>query len=327
MKGRDILKGLTEARTTPRPSARTGPPKATGTVGALKSELDNIAEEAAAARALRETIAREGQIVELDPRSVDGASISDRIPFDQDPEYESLKRAIEKSEQQVPILVRPHPNVAGRYQAAYGHRRLRAATELGRKVKAIVHNLSDEEMVLAQGQENGPRQDLSFVERALYASKLAVHGYDREVICLALSVDKPEVSRLLQVAEGIETRVIMAIGPARKIGRPRWITLAKAIADRKAQNRIDGLLTDPSFIGEADSNKRFALVLAATQSKKDQKGQSKAAIKAVSGKRVGWVQPNKTGTTIIVDDQGFSEFLQSKLPDLIAEFEEKSDDA
>ena len=88
--------------------------------------------------------------------------------------------AIRITGQQVPILVRPHPEIEGRYQIAYGHRRARAARELGRPVRAVVRQMSDAELVVAQGQENSARRDLSFIERALYAAKLERAGFDRE---------------------------------------------------------------------------------------------------------------------------------------------------
>ena len=50
-----------------------------------------------------------------------------------------------------------NPQQEGRYQIAYGHRRLRAAIELGRPVRAIVKPLTDEQLVVAQGQENSAR--------------------------------------------------------------------------------------------------------------------------------------------------------------------------
>ena len=51
----------------------------------------------------------------------------------------------------------------GFYQVAYGHRRVRATAILGIKVRAIVRDLTDAELVIAQGQENNARQDLSFI--------------------------------------------------------------------------------------------------------------------------------------------------------------------
>lgn len=334
MKGKDILKGLTDDASlgSKAPSGRpTRPSKrsnlgGSGVVGAMKSELNQIAEEAAAAKALRETIAREGQIVDIDPTMIDEATIRDRIAVRNDPEFEQLKSAIEKASQQVPILVRPKPGDSGRYQAAYGHRRTRVAKELGRKVKAIVRELTDHEMVLAQGQENGPRQDLSFVERALYAHRLLDSGYDRTLICHVLGVDLPEVSRLLSVSEGIDQDLILAIGPAPKVGRPRWVDLSKAIGNVKLSKKIQNLISSDEFVREDDSNKRFGLVLKAANSEIKIKKPEREALLGDGGKRLAWFKKTNKGATISAENEEFSEFLRERLPSLISEFTEKHKD-
>ena len=46
----------------------------------------------------------------------------------------------------------------------------------GRPVKAVVKKLGDEELVIAQGQENNERQDLSYIEKARFAHRLGKRG-------------------------------------------------------------------------------------------------------------------------------------------------------
>ena len=77
-------------------------------------------------------------IVELDPELVDDTFGSDRLPVDYDPEFESLKAAIADYGQLQPVLVRPHASASGRFEIAFGRRRMRVARELGCRVKAIV---------------------------------------------------------------------------------------------------------------------------------------------------------------------------------------------
>lgn len=325
MKGRDILKGLTEAQKispSDEPARKSRP---TGSVRALKSELDKIADEAASAKVLKESLAKEGHILELSPEIIDGANVSDRIPFHEDKKFEELKNSIQISGQQVPILVRAHPDDDKRYEAAYGHRRIRAALDLGLNVRAIVRDLTDQEMILAQGQENGPRLDLSFIERALYASRLLEHGHDRETVCDALSVDKPEVSRLLNVVENIDEDIILAIGPAYKIGRPRWVEFAKMFQDKAAAKRIVEALSSDSFKGIADSNTRFEeLFKFKKSSRKPTKAKVKFDKKELTGTKnasYGWSQKTKKGLAITIDNKNLSQFLLDKLPALLAEFE------
>jgi ParB family chromosome partitioning protein len=72
--------------------------------------------------------------------------------------------------------LRAHSTAPGRYQTAFGHRRVRAARVLARPVKAIVRTLSDDELIIAQGVENSAREDLSFIERAVFALRLENAG-------------------------------------------------------------------------------------------------------------------------------------------------------
>ena len=146
--------------------------------------------------------------------------------------------------------MRPHPAVTGRYQVAFGHRRLRAASELGRPVRAVVKQLSDRDLVIAQGQENSARADLSFVERARFARSLEESGYDRETIITALSVDKTTVSRMISVATRIPADIVDAIGPAPGTGRDRWIELSKPYQISGRNRSIEGLLQDPTSLRE-----------------------------------------------------------------------------
>ena len=115
-------------------------------------------------------------VVELDPALIDPSPIADRLPITADA-LQDLIATIRDNGQQVPILVRPHPEDAARYQIAYGRRRLRACIELGRRVRAMVRPLSDQELVVAQGQENNAREDLAFIERELFAASFEEGGY------------------------------------------------------------------------------------------------------------------------------------------------------
>ena len=97
---------------------------------------------------------------------------------------------------------------------AFGHRRLRAARELELKYGRSLRALSDEELVVAQGQENSGRTDLTFIERARFAAKLEERKFSRDTIMEALNVDKAALSRLIAIAKRIPAALIDAIGPA-----------------------------------------------------------------------------------------------------------------
>ncbi len=114
-------------------------------------------------------------------------------------------------------------------RVVYGHRRVQACLALQRPVRAVVKALTDAQLVVAQGQENSARKDLSYIERALFAMRLSDRGFDREVIMAALGLSKSHLSTLLSVGRRIPVPLIEAIGPAPKAGEPRWSALAERL--------------------------------------------------------------------------------------------------
>lgn len=125
-------------------------------------------------------------VIEIDPFLIDPGGMPDRLDSDVN-EDADLTRSIAAYGQQVPVLVRPHPDTEGRFQIVYGRRRVLALRDLGQPVKALVRDLDDRQLVLAQGQENTARRDLSFIEKVNFARQMDEAGYDRKVICDALT--------------------------------------------------------------------------------------------------------------------------------------------
>ena len=265
------------------------------------------------------------RVVEIDPALIDIAFIQDRIPLDVDPAQDHLTASISETGQQVPILVRPHPTTDGRYQAAYGHRRLRAAISLGRSVRAIVRKLSDEEVILAQGQENGPRVDLSFIERALFAHRMEQHGFARDTIAKALAVDKPEISRLLQVADGVAPDIILAVGPAPKIGRPRWLAFAEKLKDGAGAKRLSKERESADF-ARADTNQRFERLWKALEEPAEKKSKQAETIRTKKGLLLGSFERGARGSKIAINSPDFAAFLSERMPELVRAFEQENAD-
>jgi ParB family chromosome partitioning protein len=193
--------------------------------GASRSMIVSIDEMAENAKKM---IAGEA-IVNLDVNVIDASFVSDRVE-DDDEDYVLLRDAIKLQGQSTPILVRPHPQHEGRYMIVFGHRRARAARELGIPVRAVVKNLEDIAHIVAQGQENTARANLSFIEKALFAKKLLDMGQNKDTIKSALTVDDTLLSRMLSVAETVPVAVIEAIGAAKTVGRDRWEELKKQVA-------------------------------------------------------------------------------------------------
>ena len=59
--------------------------------------------------------------------------------------------------------------------------------------------MTDEEMVVAQGQENHARKDLSYIEKARFAQRLEAR-FRRDTIMSAMSIHKSDLSNMLTVA-------------------------------------------------------------------------------------------------------------------------------
>ena len=215
-----------------------------GAFGAITRSIDELAEKAQAAKEIEARLLEGETVVDLDPDTIDVSFVSDRIDDDKEA-FEELVEAIRQRGQDSPILVRPHPGVDGRYMTVFGHRRVRAAKILGRQVRAIVKDLDEKDHVIAQGQENSARADLSFIEKAVFASNLERNGYDRDVIMSALSVDKTVVSKMISVTKDIPADIIKAVGAAKNSGRDRWYELAKKIREAHASARQ--LIGSPDF--------------------------------------------------------------------------------
>ncbi len=269
---------------------------------------------------------RANGILDLAPETIDASSISDRLG-EAGEDQRSLLESIREHGQQVPILVRPHPEREGRYQIAYGRRRLRALTELGRPVRAVVRPLSDQQLIVAQGQENSARTDLSFIERALFAAKLERAGYDRETIMAALSVDKTTLSRLVSTASRIPRTLVEAIGPAPKIGRDRWVELATRLETAGRLERVEEAVAKEGFTIKP-SDDRFSTVFAAAVMP-TLRGSRPELVKASDGTLIARIKEDAAHLIITVDKRttdGFASHLVALLPDLYAAFASREDE-
>lgn len=228
------------------PAVRSAP------IGGITRTLGNITQKFERAQDLEKQLAEGKIIVELDPALVDGSFVSDRLGIDP-VELADLVAQIKEHGQQVPILVRPHPELNGRYQVAYGHRRLAAVKELGAKVRAVIRELSDDQLVVSQGQENNARTNLSYIERALFAARLEDRSFSREVIMAALNIDKAALSKMLSVVRAIPIELIEAIGAAPEVGRRRWMEFAEKLP--KARVELQAVLA--SLSADNSSDQRF----------------------------------------------------------------------
>jgi ParB family chromosome partitioning protein len=265
----------------PRPAAKMPEVfQSAGPIAAIRNDLRSVGSRS---------------VQDIDPDLIEDTGLKDRIGA-LDADIADLRESISKYGQQVPILLRPHPKLSGRYQVVYGRRRLAAIRGLGTPVKALIRTLSDEEAVLAQGQENNLRKDPSFIEKALFAGDLEEAGYDARVVQDALNVNRSHTSHMRRVREAFPRQVLERIGAAPSIGWKRWYELATAVLEKKIDAR--SVHPDP-FADGSSSDERFAAWVKAlpkaeaAKEKRHEKGKAPLRVAAQDGSALGEVGLSK----------------------------------
>ncbi|MBL8561195.1 MAG: plasmid partitioning protein RepB [Gemmobacter sp.] len=324
MARKNLLEGLMGAAPAPSPAAPppragaetvsappdpTRPRYAKGAIGAISRSVADLQ-----ARAL----------IEIDPMQIEAGGLQDRLESDS-AEDAALRDSIAEYGQQVPVLVRPHPEHEGRFQIVYGRRRVLALRELGRPVKALVRQLDDRDLIIAQGQENTARRDLSFIEKASFARQMLEAGYDRKIIGDTLSMDKTLISRMISVGERISPEIVQAIGAAPSIGRDRWLALADALTE--GEHAPQDVVAMINLSGAAASDARFEAALAYASRRPAPPSPAKpaappaplAAVRALDGKPLA--QAARRGGRLVIRmekniEAGFEDWLLAQIPQL-----------
>lgn len=280
---------------------------------------------------LHDQLTSSEMVVELDPDSVVPSFVKDRLDLEGDPSFPSFVEGIREAGQRLPILVRPLPDRPGTYQAAFGHRRLRACQIIKRPVKAIIRDMTDEELIVSQGVENAERQNLSFIEQALFALELKERQYSRETIARALGREEKKgvayISFLTNIAAMIPEDLVRKIGTAPGVGRPKWEKLGSIFTDRKLSKSqatiVQSLVNSPSW-KDLDSDDRFAQVLDALQSRGSAAKPAAEQVRVIGGVPIGTRIGAKATRLSIPDQQlpGLGAWLLERLPELVEEFKE-----
>ncbi|MGX5805768.1 plasmid partitioning protein RepB [Bradyrhizobium sp. Arg314] len=294
-------------------------------VGAISQSLENINSRAQRAEEIERKLSEGQAVVELDPNIIDQSIVVDRLGVS-DERRSALVDQIREHGQQVPILVRPHPENDARYQVAYGHRRLAAVRQLGRLVRAVVRDLTDEQLVVSQGQENNSRSDLSYIERCYFAAKLEARGFSRDVIMASLGVDKAALSRMIALVARLPAEVIEAIGTAESFGRQKWAELADLLEEKGKRARALKAIQDPEFALRS-SDERFQAIhdLVKTAAKKP----DRTVWTAANGSRLVNISDSETKMTFAFDkriEPEFASFVRERLQALYDEFRQKITD-
>ncbi|ARM15545.1 MULTISPECIES: plasmid partitioning protein RepB [Rhizobium] len=318
MSRRNRLKGLFDDTAQELAAANYEESSSRGAAGPVRTMALTLGRMEEESRAMQEALLSGERIVELDPDLIDSSFVRDRLadqPLDME---DDLVQSIAENGQEVPVLVRRHPDDEARYQIAYGHRRLQAVRLLGRKVQAIVRQLDDTDVVIAQGIENSARRNLSYIERAVFAFNLELKGFERPVIMKALSTDKTELSKLLSVAKAIPAEIVRSVGAAPGIGRRKWMALAQDWNGITAA-RLTKLIASERFMAE-ESDRRFELLVAELARKEAKPEPTEYDWKPKSGGKIaGRIKSAGNSFTIALktgDAPDFGAYISRRLDEL-----------
>ncbi|WP_312367007.1 plasmid partitioning protein RepB [Ensifer sp.] len=270
-----------------------------------------------------------GQVIEIDPDDILESAIPDRFASAYDVEnLAELMQSMREHGQTTPGLVRSVAGDGKAFQIVFGRRRLAAAKHLGIKFKAIARELSDEDAIVLQGEENSNRNDLSFIERCLFAQSQEVAGYSRDVICKSLNTGKSHVSEMIRLAIALPREVLQEIGAAPEVGRRRWVDFEAKWSAHPAPLETAISVLAQYNIRKSDSSARFAAVLEALAGERQGAVLSLDAAELVShGLVLGQVSHGKSGSKLAFNKSvpsGFVEYVAKQIETLHDQFMQKN---
>lgn len=288
--------------------------------------LGQMRERAGRAHELERTLTAADRVVEIDPALIDPSPIPDRLPG-VGPIDEDFKRSMATEGQRVPALLRRHPAAPGRYLTVYGHRRIAALRALGRSVKAVIADMSDDQAFVAQGVENNARRDLSFIERAMFAVRLAETGMSQSRIAEALHTAQPNVATMIGLAKRLPVELVLAIGSSPAIGRRRWQELDAALTNDPRLARVWKAASVVEGFQSLGGDGRFeaivaALDAAASRAKTPRQGESLTDADGAAFAQVDRLRGGAASIRLAKDDmrrpdgETFVDWLSRRLPTL-----------
>jgi len=281
----------------------------------------------------------EDSIISLDPDKLERSPYKDRFDNDEEAEkdLDALKMSIASEGQKIPVLVRPHPTKRDHYQLAYGYRRWAAirALMVGAerpetiKIKAYVRELTDRQLIEEQSLENGVRENLTWIEQAMWAVQLKSAGLSHRAICPILGLSEAAVSHLFRVTDVIPEDIVFAIGRAKGIGRPKWTAFAELLRDSSKIELVRKLVQTVEF-QKADSLERIAQatrVASGTPDKPSEASPDEVIDFTVGDRVFGRMKRTWSGTTVTIPKQenAFACWLAERMPDLLREYNNQDD--
>ncbi|NYD67831.1 ParB/RepB/Spo0J family partition protein [Agromyces atrinae] len=164
------------------------------------------------------------RLAQLNPDDIVPNAHQPRSVFDPDDLAELVHSVTEFGVLQ-PIVVRPHPELEGKYELVMGERRLRATKASGRtSIPAVVRDTSNDDMLRDALLENLHRSQLNPLEEAsAYQQLLQDFGITHDELATRIGRSRPQISntiRLLKLPEPVQLRVaagVLSAGHARAI--------------------------------------------------------------------------------------------------------------
>jgi ParB family transcriptional regulator, chromosome partitioning protein len=169
-------------------------------------------------KAEMERAVAEGRLViEVNPTDIRDTSYRDRDEAGfHDQAFTDLLTSIEREGQLAPAALRQASN--GSYEVVFGHRRVRVARALGRKLKAVVLDGDDTTLLRRMITENAVRRDLSPLEKARAWHRLLTKNlFTRQELADLLKVSPQQVSNITALA-ALSDELLESLGD--------WRTLA-----------------------------------------------------------------------------------------------------
>ncbi|MDQ0894064.1 ParB/RepB/Spo0J family partition protein [Agromyces ramosus] len=163
-------------------------------------------------------------LARLDPNDILPNAQQPRSNFDPE-DLAELVHSVREFGVLQPIVVRPHPDLIGKYELVMGERRLRATKLAGLdSIPAVVKDTANEDMLRDALLENLHRSQLNPLEEAsAYQQLLADFGITQEELASRIGRSRPQISntlRLLKLPEPVQLRVasgVLSAGHARAI--------------------------------------------------------------------------------------------------------------
>jgi ParB family chromosome partitioning protein len=197
-------------------------------------------------------------VIEIDPVNVRDTAYRDRDEAGfRDQAFVDLMTSIEREGQLAPVALRRTADNA--YEVVFGHRRVRAARALGRRLRAVILDGDDKALVRRMVAENAVRQDISPLEKArawhrLLADKLL----SRQELADLLKVSPQQVSNVAGLT-ALPAELLEALGDWRALGINESRRLLTAWESAEPKRRLT--LLDEVRVSSGDASVRARLLV------------------------------------------------------------------